>query len=818
MAVGRQLYYPRTSSVGDVIPRGPIETGYLGLILVVVVCGTAGVMVSPAESAPGWGGEPAGVTAGGVDPELAEATGTVAVVVRFEAPELVETNRSVRALRRVSAEAHRPFETFARETGGVSVEETFWITPAALVTVDTDRVSLGRLAGVEGVTRVHHDVRGEVGAGVDRPDQTRTGLTQPVGSSQVGDPAVTWPLRAINVTAAWSRFDTRGSGTTVAVLDSGVAVDAHDELAPIAGGWRDFVNQRSEPYDDLGHGTHVTGIVAGARTADGSRYGVAPEVRLVHGKILDENNRWRTSRLLEGFEWVTTHEADIDVLVASLFSNADYDVSLVDPVRNARANGIAVVGIAGNSGPGTSTSPGNVFEALSVGATDSNGEVWAESGGTRVETAEAWRTTAPSDWPAEYLVPDVVAPGAGVRSADHTGGYTRWWGTSMAAPHVGGTIALMESASNRDLTVPEIRRALRATASAPTDSPNTRYGYGVVDAHDAVDAVAGRSPSLDVTLSVDEQVPVDGSATVTVTVTGTGETAVTRTLRIEVGGEPVVSGSLTVPANNTETVTEEVTLGSGEPGRAPVLVAVGETVTTRTVRVVEPPTFELVELNTGSVTVGEQLVVRATVTNTGGVTGTRTVNVETGGEQVTTAELTLEPANRRTVTGRWTPGADDTGEQTVLVTVGERVVEETVEVLRSATFEVEQIEVDGPVAAGDPVTVKATVRNTGDSAGRSRVIADIGTETTRSRSLALGGGESRRVAFEFQSVPVSAGTYTVTVTAGEDTALLEVRAGGDDTGPADGSGPGFSPLTALVACLVGGAGLYRRHRAVTATG
>lgn len=800
------------------IPRGPVETGHLGLILVVVVLGTAGVMVSPVESEPGaLGGEPAGITAGSVDPELAGATGTVEVVVRFEAPELVETNRSVRALRRVSAEAHRPFETFARETGGVSLEETFWITPAALVTVDTDRVSLARLAGVEGVTRLHRDVRGEVGAGVDRPDRTRTGVTRPVSSSQAADPAVTWPLAAINVTAAWSRFGTRGNGTTVAVLDSGVAVGAHDELTPIAGGWRDFVNQRPEPYDDLGHGTHVTGIVAGARTADGSRYGVAPEVRLVHGKILDENNRWRTSRLLDGFEWVTTHEADIDVLVASLFSNADYDVSLVDPVRNARANGIAVVGIAGNSGPGTSTSPGNVFEALSVGATDSNGDVWAESGGTRVETAAAWRTAAPSDWPAEYLVPDVVAPGAGVRSADYTGGYTRWWGTSMAAPHVGGTIALMESASDRDLTVPEIRRALRATASAPTDSPNTRYGYGVVDAHDAVDAVAGRSSSLDVTLSVDEQVPVGESTTVTVTVTGTGETAVTRGLRIETGGEPVVSGSLTVPADGTETVTEEVTL-SGEARLAPVLVAVGETVATRTVRVVEPPTFELVELDTGSVTVGEQLVVRATVTNAGGVTGTRAVGVETGGEQVTTAELTLEPADRRTVTGRWTPGADDTGEQTVLVTVGDRVVEETVEVLRPAAFEIEQVEANGSVAAGDPITVEAIVKNSGDSAGRPRVTADIGTETTRSRSLALAGGESRRVVFEFQSGPVSAGTYTVTVTAGDDTALLEVRTGRNDTGPADGSGPGFGPLTALVACLLAGAGLYRRHRAVTATG
>ena len=183
-----------------------------------------------------------------------------------------------------------------------------------------------------------------------------------------------------------------------------------------------------------------------------------------------------------------------------------YVRSRVAPVRNAQEAGSFVVASTGNDGDGCSSSPGNVYDSLAVGAVDSDRNIPRFSSGAPVETATAWGETAQSDWnwPPAYIVPDVTAPGVAVLSAVPGGGYERMDGTSMATPHVAGVAALVESSTERDVTPAEHRFVLLETATKPGGGePDTRHGVGVVDAYDAVVA-AQDAVEIPDTLPVDK--------------------------------------------------------------------------------------------------------------------------------------------------------------------------------------------------------------------------------------------------------------------------------------------------------------------------
>jgi subtilisin family serine protease len=151
-------------------------------------------------------------------------------------------------------------------------------------------------------------------------------------------------------------------------------------------------------------------------------------------------------------------------------------------VQNTRAAGIVVVASAGNDGPGCSSisSPPAIYpEALTVGATDSTDLIWIQSsrGGVSVDGSRR-------------LKPDVTAPGVSVRSSVPGGGYSTWSGTSMAAPHVAGQIALLISAVPGIARRPEtLESCVEATALPLMDTldcsgisgahvPNNSYGRG----------------------------------------------------------------------------------------------------------------------------------------------------------------------------------------------------------------------------------------------------------------------------------------------------------------------------------------------------
>ncbi len=434
-----------------------------------------------------------------VSEEVEESNEKIEIIVRFDEIEPIAVASSedpVTVLESHSELTQNAVVDFADQREGIEVVNQFWLANAALVEIDADSVDIDELAAQDGVDEIHENF--EVTA--PEPESFEASVT---------DEEVTYGLDQINTTEVWDEFDTRGEGATIAVLDTGVDIDhpdidlytenPNDDTYP--GGWAEFDGggdkvPGSEPYDTGFHGTHVAGTVAGGNDS-GTAIGVAPEANMMHGLVLPGGSGG-FAQIIGGMEWAV--EEDADVVSMSLGADGHHP-ELIEPVRNAEDAGTLVIGAAGNSGPGVTGSPGNVYDTLAVGASDEDGEIAPFSGGETIDTDEAWGDEAPEDWPEEYTVPDVSAPGVAVLSAVPEGSvdedpdaiYGMADGTSMATPHVSGAAALMLSASGGQLTPDEITDALEVNSWTPDDDhdgPDTRYGHGIIDAMAATETSA----------------------------------------------------------------------------------------------------------------------------------------------------------------------------------------------------------------------------------------------------------------------------------------------------------------------------------------
>ena len=406
--------------------------------------------------------------------------------IKFNTPAVVA------ALQATAATSQSPILRYIEAEGG-EVLNTFWI--ANLILVRGPPSLIVDLTGFEAVVQVLPNFT------VSKPEPTPAA---PVPAS-----AVTWGLDRIRAPGVWG-MGIRGEGALVAVLDTGVAITHPDLAGKMAtddpadphfpGGWMEFDaaggRVSSLPRDTSDHGTHVTGTVLGG-AAGGTAIGVAPAARHMHGLVIPGGSG-SFAQVAAGMQWAIAPVdrfgnpagRPADVVNMSLGASGHHSVMIV-PVRNMFFAGVFPAFSIGNAGDGVTGSPGNVFEAVGVGATDVNDNVATFSSGAVVPKT-AW-TDPPPEWPDTWVKPDISAPGVDVLSAHPGGGYFTASGTSMSAPHVAGTVALMLSA-DPGLTVTEVLGVLRDTSfwdgrHGPA-RPNTRFGWGRIDALAAVELVA----------------------------------------------------------------------------------------------------------------------------------------------------------------------------------------------------------------------------------------------------------------------------------------------------------------------------------------
>jgi serine protease AprX len=321
---------------------------------------------------------------------------------------------------------------------------------------------------------------------------------------------------AIAVGAVWARqrFDVDGAGIGVAIIDSGVTAWHNDLGAERVAHFADFVSGRVTPYDDYGHGTHVAGVIAGSGfDSDGARRGIAPGAHLVVLKALDAGGDGFVSHVVAALNYAIEHREQFNIRIINLsVASGVYESFLTDPLtlaaRRAVDAGIVVVTSAGNFGRGPNgqalyggiTSPGNAPWVLTVGAGSHNGTTRR-----RDDTVAAFSSRGPTHID-RAVKPDLVAPGVGIESlADgdsllfQSHPDARLWGTretaiepyialsgtSMAAPVVTGTIALMLEA-NPDLTPNLVKAILQYTAEDRAFYDHFVEGAGALNARGAV--------------------------------------------------------------------------------------------------------------------------------------------------------------------------------------------------------------------------------------------------------------------------------------------------------------------------------------------
>lgn len=364
----------------------------------------------------------------------------------------------------------------------------------------------------------------------DRPVRAAWTPNDPLFGSQ-------WALTAIDADSAWDV--TTGAGSPlVAVVDTGVDYTQQDLTGRVDLGY-DFVDSDSDPMDEEGHGTHVSGIVAASANNGIGIAGVAPGARILAVRVLDENGSGWASDVALGIIYAADHGAKVINLSlgSDSGSNAEHDA-----IKYAIEHGAIVTCAAGNDGHGTLSYPGHFPECVAVGATDTDNS----------------RATF-SNWGTNL---DVVAPGVGILSSVPGNTYESWNGTSMATPVVSGVAALL---AGEGLGPEQIEAAIEDSATdLGSAGYDTTFGHGLVNANAAV-ALATSGNAAPHCVGLDLTVVEDSSGQVATNCTDVEDGS---SLTIQLASAPQHGSASVVGSNLTYTPNADVFGGDSFTYRA----------------------------------------------------------------------------------------------------------------------------------------------------------------------------------------------------------------------------------------------------------
>jgi subtilisin len=323
-----------------------------------------------------------------------------------------------------------------------------------------------------------------------------------------------WGEEHISVDSVHQNYpELRGTGVTVAILDTGIDAD-HPDLQTNIGRGYNTLQQRAAPEDDNGHGTHIAGIIAATANGQGI-VGVAPRASIRAVKVLNKDGTGRLSKFIKGMGWVYDQHIRLANMSLGFFEDS---VPLERATKRLYEAGVIMVAAAGNhtgssattaDGGGASEGGGDFGEdtastcdasADGGGASEGGGDFGEGTASTcdasqlniaypaRYPWVIAVAATDYRDWITDYSLSgpevDMAAPGGAqvserILSTNWNGGYALASGTSQAAAYVTGSIAL---ALQRypGLSFNEVLARLRRTAW-DLGYPEERQGAGLID-------------------------------------------------------------------------------------------------------------------------------------------------------------------------------------------------------------------------------------------------------------------------------------------------------------------------------------------------
>ena len=374
-------------------------------------------------------------------------------------------------------------------------------------------------------------------------------VNEPAGTSE-------WNIAAIRAPEVWALNPSyNGAGAVIGSFDTGVDLTHPDLSSRYRGNhwtsWFDPYQEHPIPYDSNGHGTHTTGTAVGGN-AGGSDIGVAPGATWMAAKAWNDAGEGLVSAFHQIFEWFLAPGGNPDdapdvVNCSWAFDESGCDTEFLHDIQAWRAAGIFPAFAAGNDGPssGSVRSPAAYPISFAVGATDFSDNVADFSG----------RGPTPCD---NSIKPNISAPGDGILSAFPTG-YEILSGTSMAAPHIAGAVAVLRSI-NSALTVDQLESALKTgSMDLAEPGPDNSSGAGRLDLFvSAQIAILGPDVPVVKILATDPIAKEAGPIAGTFTVSRTGNTEADLEVKYSVTGMAIqgsdyiaISDSITIPAGSS---------------------------------------------------------------------------------------------------------------------------------------------------------------------------------------------------------------------------------------------------------------------------
>ncbi|OBZ08156.1 MULTISPECIES: S8 family peptidase [Bacillales] len=274
-----------------------------------------------------------------------------------------------------------------------------------------------------------------------------------------------WNLPSIETEKGWN-VSKGNDQVIIAVLDTGVQSNHPDLKGKITKG-TNIVNEGADPDDDVGHGTHVSGIIGAVVNNGEGVAGLSWYNKIMPVKVLDSSGAGSTYSVAQGIIWAVDHGAKVINMSLGNYAQADF---LHDAIKYAYEHDVVMIAASGNDNTDRPGYPAAYPEVFAVAATNSSKEKASFSNY------------------GDYI--DVAAPGDSIASTYPGSQYAALSGTSMASPHVAALAGLIRSV-NPALSNVEVMEIMRKSAIDLGDKGKDNYfGYGEIDVDKALHAAS----------------------------------------------------------------------------------------------------------------------------------------------------------------------------------------------------------------------------------------------------------------------------------------------------------------------------------------